>query len=140
LNGLVTFKAKTSFSSLLIAHRVRKYQPIKHSLGCTLPLIRHVSALPTYLIFKHISPFPLIKASPFIRHLRVQKTFISGYLIFFLFSFLVDSYQKTKISGVNFLFAKKINFLLVKQQNFSLLKLVLSSWKNNKLTWRLIFW
>ena len=53
---------------------------------------------------------------------------MSGSSHVFVFWFLVDSYQKTKLSAVNFilclLFAEKINFLLVNQQKFSLLKLV----------------
>ena len=69
---------------------------------------------------------------------------MSGSSHVFVFWFLVDSYQKIKLSAVNFilclLFAEKINFLLVNQQKFSMLKLVSRSWKQSKQTWRLIFW
>ena len=33
----------------------------------------HISTLPIYLIFKNIPPYPLIRASPFIKHLRVDR-------------------------------------------------------------------
>ena len=59
----------------------------------------------------------------------------------FVYWFLVDSHQKTKISTVNFLcllFAEKINFLLVNQQNIFSVQTGFEELK--KKTWRQIFW
>ena len=61
-----------------------------------------------------------------------QDGLLSGSSHIFFFWFLVDSYQKTKVSAVIFLcllFAENINFLLVNQHKFSQLKLVLRSKK-----------
>jgi len=71
---------------------------------------------------------------------------LSGSSHIFVFWFLVDSYQKTKISAVIFfclLIAEKINFLLVNQQKISQLKLGLRSWKKGKTNLTadiLVFW
>ena len=68
----VPVKIKVNISQNFVAFSEYMNFTYKNSRKCLpYPFIRHISTLPVYLIFKNIPLYPLIRAYPFIRHLRV---------------------------------------------------------------------